>query len=109
MMIRSLAEASGNPQLKLAIAIGQESGLRIREVCNLRHCDIDLDKQELFVRLPNKTRTERYSPFHKRTTEALGLWLSARPALNHDFVFIGTRSAPLDRVAGIFAVPTETV
>lgn len=94
-LIRSLVEESGDPVLQLAIAIGEESGLRISEVCNLRMSDIDIEKQQLFVRLPNKTSTERFSPFHTRTRKALIAWLDQRPAVDHDFLLTGTDDIPL--------------
>lgn len=93
--IRSAVKESGDPVLQLAIAIGEESGLRISEVCNLRLSDVDMEKQQLFVRLPNKTNTERYSPFHNRTKAALAAWLEKRPAVDHDFLLTGTNDIPL--------------
>jgi integrase/recombinase XerD len=94
-LIRSLIEATGDLRLQLAIAIGEESGLRISEVCNLRISDVDLEKQQLFVRLPNKTNTERFAPFHTRTKNALVAWLDQRPAADHDFLLTGTGNIPL--------------
>jgi site-specific recombinase XerD len=94
-VISSLVEASGDPQLKLALAIGSESGLRISEVCNLRLSDIELVQQQIFVRLPNKTRQERLVPFHVRTQVACGEWLRQRPEVAHDFVFVDSRGNPM--------------
>jgi integrase len=94
-LIRSLIEESGDLRLQLAIAIGGESGLRISEVCNLRLSDVDLEKQQLFVRLPNKMNTERYAPFHTRTKNALAAWLEERPEVDHDFLLTGTDDIPL--------------
>jgi integrase len=94
-LIRSLVEESGDLVLQLAIAIGEESGLRISEVCNLRMSDFDLEKQEFFVRLPTKTRTERLAPFHNRTKGALLAWLNKRPVVDHDFLLTGTGDIPL--------------
>ena len=94
-LIRSLVEGSGDPTLQLAIAIGEESGLRISEVCNLRISDVDLEKQQFFVRLPNKTKTERFTPFHTRTKDALVAWLKKRPSVDHDFLITGTKDIPL--------------
>jgi integrase len=94
-LIRSLVEESGDLTLQLAIAIGEESGLRISEVCNLKISDVDLEKQHLFVGLPTKTRVERYAPFHTRTKNALIAWLNQRPAADHDFLLTGTGDIPL--------------
>jgi integrase len=94
-LIRSILEDIGDVRMTLATAIGAESGLRISEVCNLRISDVDLVKQQFFVRLPNKTRTERYVPFHKLTKEALVSWLSARPVVDHDFLLTARNGIPL--------------
>jgi integrase len=106
-LIHSLIEETGDLRLQLAIAIGEESGLRISEVCNLRLSNVDLEKQQLFVRLPNKTNTERYAPFHTRAKNALAAWLNelARaiieasrgsgnsPSVPHDIDFEGVGPA----------------
>ncbi len=91
--IRSLVK--DDSQLKLAVEIGAESGLRISEVVNLRLEDVDLDRQVLFVRLPTKTRVERYVPFHSRTREALESWLKLRPETDHNFLLVGRNDRPL--------------
>ena len=91
--IRSLVK--DDPQLRLAVEIGAESGLRISEVVNIRLEDIGLDRQVVFVRLPTKTRVERYVPFHDRTWEALESWLKLRPDTDHNFLFVGRHNRPL--------------
>ena len=94
-LIRSLVDASGDLQLKLAIEIGAHSGLRIGEVANLRISDFDLKRQQFFVRLPTKTRIERLVPFHTRTKYALVAWLKQRPAVGHDYLFVCGDSRPM--------------
>jgi integrase/recombinase XerD len=94
-LIRSLVQESGDPVLQLAITIGEESGLRISETCNLRISDVDLEKQQFFIQLPTKTRVERFAPFHDRTRDALITWLAKRPVADHDFLFTGTNNIPL--------------
>jgi len=94
-LIRSLVQESRDPVLQLAVAIGEESGLRISETCNLRLSDVDLEKQQFFIRLPTKTRIERFAPFHNRTKDALIAWLAKRPAVDHDFLLTGTNDIPL--------------
>ena len=94
-LIRSLVLESGDPVLQLAIAIGEESGLRISETCNLLTSDVDLEKQQFFIQLPTKTRVERFAPFHDRTRDALVAWLAKRPAADHDYLFTGTGDIPL--------------
>jgi integrase len=94
-LIRSLVQESGDTVLQLAISIGEESGLRISETCNLRTSDVDLEKQQFFIQLPTKTRVERFAPFHDRTRDALVAWLAKRPAADHDYLFTGTDDIPL--------------
>jgi integrase len=94
-LIRSLTQDSADLCVRLAVAIGEESGLRISEVCNLHLSDVDIEKQHLFVRLPNKTKRERLSPFHNRVKEALDAWLKERPLVGHDFLLVGTGGIPL--------------
>ncbi len=81
----SLAETRGSRRICLALAIGEESGLRIGEIANLRLQDVDLRKQLLYVRTPNKTNRPRYVPFGDKTKTYLDLWLRERdPNCGHD-------------------------
>ena len=57
----------GTLQQKLAVALGEEAGLRISEVCNLHMSDIDMQGHRIFVRVPNKTDSERWAFFHRKT------------------------------------------
>jgi integrase len=92
----------GTLQQKLAVALGEEAGLRISEVCNLRISDIDMQGHRVFVRVPNKTDSERWALFHRKTRRLLGQWLSKRdPECGHDFLFLNSLNRPLnaDRLA----------
>lgn len=92
----------GTLQQKLAVALGEEAGLRISEVCNLRISDIDMQGRRIFVRVPNKTDSERWALFHRKTRKLLSQWLSKRdPECGHDFLFLNARNRPLtaDRLA----------
>jgi integrase/recombinase XerC len=80
-----LLDERGDTVCKLAVAIGEETGLRISEIANVRLQDVDLEKQRLFVRLPNKTNCEGLVPFHDKTRRLAQLWLSERRSdVNHD-------------------------
>jgi integrase len=70
----------GDARLRLAFAIGEESGMRIGKICRLRVSDVDAAGHRLFVRLPNKTDTERYSHFGPKTAKYLTEWLAERDA-----------------------------
>lgn len=91
--IRSMVK--NDALLRLAVEIGVESGLRISETCNLRTTDYDLERQHFFVRLPTKTRSERYVPFATRTKNALQAWIKQRPTASHDYLLVGRDNKPL--------------
>jgi integrase len=84
--IWKLAAERGNSRVRAVVAIGEEAGLRLGEICRLRQAHVDLEGRRLFVGLPNKTA--RY------ITE----WLSERAEdCGHDFLFhnsIGGRPLP---------------
>ena len=93
--IWSLLDQRGTTVVRLAVAIAEESGLRIGELCNLRLSDIDVKKQRLFVRLPNKTMVEAWVPFHDKTLMFLKIRLSERDSkLSHDFLLCSDRGTP---------------
>jgi integrase/recombinase XerC len=94
-LIWRLLEECGDLQLQLAVALGQEAGLRIGEVSNVRLNDIDLEGQQLFVRLPTKTGVERVAPFHNLSKAMLEKWLAARGEQRHDHVFVAPNGGPL--------------
>jgi integrase/recombinase XerC len=71
-------EESGNTRLMLAFAIGEECGLRVGEVANIRLDDIDLSNQTIFVRLPTKNKRTRTVPFHEKVKKYLAAWLAER-------------------------------
>lgn len=81
----SLLEASNATVLKLAFALGEECGLRIGEVANIRLEDIDREKQTVYVRLPTKNKRPRTVPFHNKVSRYYDLWLKERdPRCQHD-------------------------
>jgi integrase len=71
-------ERSGKLELMLAFAIGEECGLRVGEVANIRLSDIDASAQTIFVRLPTKNKRTRTVPFHGKVKKYLELWLAKR-------------------------------
>ena len=80
-----ILDQRGSARLRLAAAIGVESGLRIGEVCRLRLQDIDVVQQKLFVRLPNKTNRERWAFFSHKTKRYYIEWMTERrDDCNHD-------------------------
>ncbi|MFB3813100.1 MAG: tyrosine-type recombinase/integrase [Terriglobales bacterium] len=98
-------EEVGDVLLLLAFAIGEECGLRISEVCNIRLEDVNLERQEIFVRLPTKNGQTRTVPFHNKVKKLLPLWLAQRdPRCNHDHLLHGKQLRPLytERLEDIF-------
>lgn len=83
--IWEILEERNNLAFLLAFAIGEECGLRIGEVCNIRLEDVDQHKQTIFVRLPTKNLTTRTVKFSKKVAALLPRWLAQRaPACGCD-------------------------
>jgi integrase len=90
-----LLDERGDTQSKLVLALAQETGLRVGELSRLRLEDIDLRGQQVFVRLPNKTDTERWVPFHEKTKRYLTQWLGERDSnCGHNFLFYNVLKRP---------------
>lgn len=86
-LIWDLLHLRGHAQLRFALAAGEESGIRISEMCNLRVEDVDLDGQRFFIRLPNKTNTERWAFFSAKTKQYYIEWMAERDAnCTHNYV-----------------------
>jgi site-specific recombinase XerD len=93
--IWSLLLRRGSTVAKLTVAIAEESGLRIGEITNLRLSDIDLQGRRLFVRLPNKTLTERFAPFGEKTYCYLQSWLAERDcSASNDHLLLNAKGRP---------------
>ena len=86
--IWSLLDRRGNSRLRAAAAIAEESGMRRGEMANMRVSDMDFDKQEIFVRLPNKGNRERTARFGEKTKALVKTWLKDHnPSCGHDHMF----------------------
>jgi integrase len=80
----------------LMISLGEETGLRGGEVANIRVQDIDLVKQTVFVRLPNKAMVERTALFGEKTKKYLEAWMAERnPNCGHDYLLHNSRGNPM--------------
>lgn len=88
----------GTPKIRLAAALGLEAGLRNGEMCRVRLPDVDLERQQLIVRLPNKGRREEPVFFGAKTVQYWHEWMKERdPNCSHDHVLyneIGTPYSP---------------
>jgi integrase/recombinase XerC len=83
-----LAEERGNVRVRAVLAIGEEAGLRLGEICRLREEDLDLEGRRLFVRLPNKTDCERWALFSNKTARYITEWLRERAEdCRHNLLF----------------------
>jgi site-specific recombinase XerD len=91
-----LLHERGNSRLRLALAIGEEAGLRISEMCRLRIADVNAIEQTLFVGLPNKANRERSAFFGEKTKRYFIEWMAVRnPTCGHDYLFHNTQGNPL--------------
>lgn len=85
----------GNSRLRAEAAIGEQAGMRRDEICNIRVSDVDLNGYRIFVRLPNKTMTERYAFFGEKAKELINAWMQERdPNCGHDFLFHNKEGNP---------------
>jgi integrase len=83
--IWTLLEERGTELDRLAVAIGEECGLRVGEVGNIRLSDLDQAGQTILVRLPTKNRSERRPYYHEKVKRYLEEWLKVRdPYCGHD-------------------------
>lgn len=94
-LIWKLLKEAGDLNLMVAVSLGEQSALRISEACNLRVQDINLAAQEAFVRLPNKTRTERVVSFHDRSRQLLTRLLAQRGEYKDDFLLRSVSGKPM--------------
>lgn len=77
----------GNARLWLVMALAEETGLRVSEICRLRLRDVDVLKQMVFVTTPNKTDRERKAFFHEKTVQYLQVWMQDRnPNCGHQLL-----------------------
>jgi integrase len=75
----------GDARLRLAFAIGEESGMRIGEISRIRLSDLDASGHRILVRLPNKKNRERHAFFGPKTAKYLAEWLAERDSsCGHD-------------------------
>lgn len=80
--------------LRVAVALASECALRIAECCNTSVADIDLVKQQVFVRM-SKVKIERIVPFAARSRKYLEEWLEKRGKLPHDFLLTSRYGRPM--------------
>jgi integrase/recombinase XerC len=100
-----LLEERGTPVARLAVAIAEESGLRVGEIANLRVSDVDLVGHRLFVRLPNKTMTERWAPYHDKVAKYLPVWMAQRGAsVKHDHLLYQPNGRPYKNASLHYAI-----
>jgi integrase/recombinase XerC len=90
-LLGELLGERGNARLRLTAAIGEEGGPRIGEICRMRLEDVDELGQRIFIRLPNKTMTERWVFFGEKTKKYLKEWLAERdPDCGHNHLLHNT-------------------
>lgn len=78
------------------------TGLRVSEVSNLRISDISIfpRRGEIIVR-SGKGEKFRAVPLNSNVRSALKAYLSVRPGVDHDHLFVGQKGEPL-RLPGIY-------
>jgi integrase len=67
------------------MSIGEECGLRISEIANIRTEDVDRVRERITVRLPTKGKKSRWVPYGEKTRVCLEAWLKERdPYCGHN-------------------------
>jgi len=97
------AVQKGNrPRDEALIMLMLHTGLRVSEVSKLRIGDISISprKGEIIVR-GGKGEKFRTVPLNLNVRKALKAYLSVRPQVDHDYLFVGQRGQPL-RPPGIY-------
>ena len=93
--IWELLDKYGNSRVRLACAAGEEGGLRIGELCNVHVADVNIKKQTIFVRTPNKTMRERSVFIGDKTRKYYEAWMKERdPSCGHDYLLHNTKNRP---------------
>lgn len=88
-------EERGSARLRLAVALAEEAGPRISEICRLRLSHIDLKQQRILIDLPNKGNIQRYAFFSEKTKKYFSEWMLERnPECGHDYLLYGKRFHP---------------
>jgi integrase len=91
----ALLHERGNARVRFAVAITEEAGLRLGEICQLRVQDIDVVAQRCFLRGPNMTTRERYGFFGNKTKLCFEELLNERdPGLGHDALLYNALKNP---------------
>lgn len=89
-----LLDKRGNTRSKLVVALVEDVGLRMSEICQLRVADIDLNTQRVFLR-SRKSSYGRSLPFGDRVRAYLSLWFRERRCdCGHDFLLHDSKGRP---------------
>jgi site-specific recombinase XerD len=87
--------AHGDTRIRFAAAAALEAGLRISEICHLRLSDVNIKRQTLFIRLPNKSNVERWAFFGDQTKQYyLELLAERSPDCPHDNLLLNNWGLP---------------
>ena len=85
------ARRSPNPLHRAVVLLLAHTGLRASELCALRLDDVILSERRGKIIVRGKGEKIREVPLNAEAREALRLWLSARPAVPDDAIFVGRR------------------
>ena len=88
-----LAQAGGHPRDYAILQVFLQTGVRVAELCDLRLADVDLTHRMLTVR--GKGRVERVIELERKGVQAIRSWLSLRPGVVDDHLFLNYRGTPL--------------
>ena len=89
---RALRDAAGNdPRMFAIIELLLQTGIRIGELSNLRLSDVTKDSLHI---APFEKHEDRIVPLNKRAAEALNKYMTVRPNVKEDHLFITKSGKP---------------
>lgn len=91
---KMLSLAGGNPRDYAILQVFLQTGVRVSELCNLRLSDVDLQGHTLRISM-GKGMVTREIELEKKGIQALKSWLSVRPQVLYDHLFLNYAGEPI--------------
>jgi len=92
---RMLSLAGASPRDYAILQVFLQTGVRVSELCDLRLGDLDLNGKTVAVR--GKGMVERTIELEKKGIRALRNWLTARPEVPDDHLFLNYQGDPISK------------
>jgi hypothetical protein len=91
-----LANGSGDPQVKLVLAFGEDFGPYNHQVYNMRLSDVKREQRRVWLRDLSGENIVSWARYTDRTERALEAWLAKRPHdCGHEYLLVNMLGDPL--------------